>query len=660
MALITPTKVKFSAPVMERMWMYVHKQIDFLLQENATFVDTVLPEWTRLLKGIPKSKERNFPFPNAANLVVQLIATRVEQMLSRAMIIYQVDPLWTISATGDIVGQEADEQAKVLEEFMGDMAIDPEELNLYRKEEMMFHDGIAYGTAFMGFPWQYLTEAQATYIPGSDSSTLNRADQFKTLITKDGPSPDNIPLERILISNRVTDLAKAKFMAREVPLTREAVEDRIAFGVWSRVDGEKVLASPDSCGSSYRRIQEQDGKQIYSVGNEYDAEYKIYECYFKFVHDGKTFSIIAHYHKESNTNLSAVFNYFPKNCLPFEDLRFGYDDDSYRGYGFIEMLQGYQEEVSTLHNNRLDNEAIRNNVTLRIDEDSPLASILRWYPGVTIPANQQSVEFLDTHAGSLDNANSENLTTSMANERSGIDPAIGGTGSGIVNQKRGIYSSQGTMAVLQQQNNRTGLRMMDIRGAHLRIGRKLLDLYAFMGIGKRLARYGNQAPTLRKALDSVKTGSIGLILQASSAATNVESDRQNSILLDSLQQKYMQTVQGLMGALKQPQIAEDPAQVQYIQDMLFAQQSLTRHIFRIFGKFDVDKLVPFPDSIKKARAQYEQQSRATSGGANSSNSSGQASSQPSAGITRPPASVIPTANGASTNPVPISAPGQPA
>jgi len=57
MALITPTKVKFSAPVMERMWIYVHKQIDFLLQENATFVDTVLPEWTRLLKGIPKSKE---------------------------------------------------------------------------------------------------------------------------------------------------------------------------------------------------------------------------------------------------------------------------------------------------------------------------------------------------------------------------------------------------------------------------------------------------------------------------------------------------------------------------------------------------------------------------------------------------------------------------
>src|SRR5882757_3913889 len=556
MAMLTPKKVMFSETVMNRLWTYVYDQLDCLIQEGLEYRTSVLPEWTRLLKGRPKQATRNFPFPNASNLVVQLIATRVEQMLSRAMIIYGVDPLWTIGATGDLVGQEADERAKVLEQFMSDQAIDPSELALYRKEELMFHDGIAYGTAFMGFPWQYITEEESIYIPGSENATVNRPNEFRTFIKADGPSPENIPDERVLISNKVTELEKAKFIAIERHLSREAVEDRIAFGVWSKADGEAILKSPST--ATNNQNQDNDTKKLDNyTGIKYSEIYKVYECYFKFVHDKKTFSIMAHAYLDPKLKLSAVFNYFPKNMLPIEDLRFGYDDDSYRGYGFIEMLQGYQDEVSTVHNNRLDNEAIRNNVSFRINKDSELASTLRFYPGVGIPADKDEVEVLDTKGGAMDNMGSEQAAISMANERSGIDPAIAGSGGGIVNQKRGIYSSQGTLAVLQQQNNRTGLRMMDIRGTHVKIGRKLLDMYAFMGIGPRLKRYGAQAETLRKALDSVKQGDLGLILKASSASTNVESDRQNSILLDGLQQKYIGTVNQILQALQQPQVSED-------------------------------------------------------------------------------------------------------
>lgn len=634
MALITPLKVKFSPEVMERMWKYVSEQVDFLLMEGETFRTNTMPEWTRLLKGRPKEETKNFPFPNASNLVVQLIATRVEQMLARAMIIYGVDPLWSVGALGDLVGQEADEQAKMLEQFLSDQAIDPEQLNLYRKEEMMFHDGIAYGTSFMAFPWQYITEEVATSIPGSDSSSINRPGEFRSLISKDGPSPENIPMERILISNKITDLAKVKFFAREVPLSREAVEDRIAFGVWSKVDGEKVLHNPSIDDSSSNNASGRDDKADTYTGNKWGEVFKVYECYIKFVHDKKTFSICAHWHKESRTKLSAVFNYFPKNMLPFEDLRFGYDDDSYRGYGFIEMLKGYQQEVSQVHNNRLDNEAIRNNVSFRINKDSELASTLRFYPGVGIPADEGEVEVLDTRGGTMDNMQSEQAAIAMANERSGIDPAIAGSGGGIVNQKRGIYSSQGTLAVLQQQNNRTGLRMMDIRGTHVKIGRKLVDMYAFMGIGTRLARYGEQAPALRKALDSVRAGNLGLQLKASSASTNVESDRQNSILLEGLQTKYMGAVNEILQAMQQPQIS--PEQKQYLEDILFAQNSLTRHIFRVFGHYDVDKLVPFPEFIKNARFNQQQQAKSGSGGPQSSQS------------------VVPISGGGGNNPVPSS------
>lgn len=187
---------------------------------------------------------------------------------------------------------------------------------------------------------------------------------------------------------------------------------------------------------------------------------------------------------------------------------------------------------------------------------------------------------------------------------------------------------------MQQQNNRTGLRMMDIRGTHVKIGRKLVDMYAFMGIGTRLARYGEQAPALRKALDSVRAGNLGLQLKASSASTNVESDRQNSILLEGLQTKYMGAVNEILQAMQQPQIS--PEQKQYLEDILFAQNSLTRHIFRVFGHYDVDKLVPFPEFIKNARFNQQQQAKSGSGGPQSSQS------------------VVPISGGGGNNPVPSS------
>ena len=162
-------------------------------------------------------------------------------------------------------------------------------------------------------------------------------------------------------------------------------------------------------------------------------------------------------------------------------------------------------------------------------------------------------------------------------------------------------------------------------------------MYAFMGIGPRLKRYGAQADVLRKALDSVKTGDLGLILKASSASTNVESDRQNSILLDGLQQKYIGTVNQILQAMAQPQIA--PEEKAYLIDSLFAQQALTRHIFRIFGHFDVDKLVPFPESIKNARFSQQQ----TAG--NQTSQSGTAGSPQSA-------SVVPISSGFQSGNVP--------
>src|SRR5208283_1434257 len=72
--------------------------------------------------------------------------------------------------------------------------------------------------------------------------------------------------------------------------------------------------------------------------------------------------------------------------------------------------------------------------------------------GVLVPADPNEIERLELNNPQADSLDGENLSLALVKERTGIDPATGGTGGGIVNAKRGIYSSQGTFAVLQQQD----------------------------------------------------------------------------------------------------------------------------------------------------------------------------------------------------------------
>jgi hypothetical protein len=62
--------------------------------------------------------------------------------------------------------------------------------------------------------------------------------------------------------------------------------------------------------------------------------------------------------------MKSFFNFYPKNEEPFEFGRLGYNEDGLIGYGFAEMGEMYQEEVSTTHNQRMDNRTLANTSVL--------------------------------------------------------------------------------------------------------------------------------------------------------------------------------------------------------------------------------------------------------------------------------------------------------
>lgn len=597
-------KVQFGTDGNAAMWKYVEDNARYWLDKTRNFRTNTLKRYARLYKGVPMSDVKNTPWPNAANNIIQIIATHCDQLLSRVMALYMVEPLWPVKLLGELGDEENSTELKdVLESFLGDAALDSDELDMYRTEQTWFSSACRNGTGIIKLPYQYTIEAQLVDISGIDTGAHKPF--FKDFVKYDGPRPTNIPLNKFVTNLNFSKLRDSPFRFEIATLTRFQLEERAELGLYSWDKVKKILGQPDnnvtsSGGSSevqqyIERTQGIQDSPRAEVGDEFD----ILECEFDYWHNSQRFSLRAHLHLSSLTHLLAYYNYYPDNISIYEDAKLAYDDDQYLGYGLAEMLKGYQDEVSTMHNQRTDAGTLNNTTAFRINKNSKLRSILTFYPGVMVPADPQEIERLDTSNPYASNTDSENLTVSYAQQRSGIDPAIGGAGGGIVNPKRGIYSAQGTFAVMQQQNNRTGLRTSDMRNAHTRAGDKIAKIYSHFGLGTRMRAYGLDAEVLSRAFDYLKQGKLGILIRPSSASINREIEKQNDLLLTQhLERLYAGDAQVLQ-VISQQGIPDDLKQ--YYIDMLKAKNLLMKHILRSYGHEDIKSLIPVPSVLKTQR-----------------------------------------------------------
>ncbi len=589
-------KVDFGKDAEEELWKYVEETSLYWKSKFRNFHENRLPEFARIYKGTPLDEVKNTPWPNAANNVIQVVGTHCDQLLSRAMSIYMVEPVWQAKILGEIEGGE--EQKNAFESFMGDMALSSEELDLYRTEEAWFSGAIRNGTGMLKAPWEYQVEDILINAESIDYSIGNKP-KFDEKVMRDSPKPSNIPLNKFLTDNSKQKLEDSEFKCHIVTLTKKELLARKEMKIFSDKEIDKIIQQPDRSQEDVLQQYIESRQGLDDAIQYQNAQYDLYECWVKYWHNGHKFSLVCIHHPFSKTRLIAFYNYYPGNMDPFEDAKLAYDDENWLGYGFAEMLQGYQEEISTTHNQRTDAGSLNNTTAFRVNPSSKLHSILTFYPGVLVPANKDEIERLDTSNPHANDTTSETLTNAYAKERSGIDPAVGGTGGGVVNSKRGIYSSQGTFAVLQQQNNRTSLRTSDMRAAHARLGQKLAVMYANFGVGTKISKFGDKAAALEKAFANIKSGKLGMSMRAATASINKEMEKQNDILLSgTLQQMYSGDAQ-LIQALVTPGCP--PELGQYYIEVMKAKQALMRSLLRAFGREDVESLIPVPEIVKGKR-----------------------------------------------------------
>jgi hypothetical protein len=590
---------------------YLKDRILSLKNGMRELFEEKLIKWNAAYEARPAEAMRQFPFQNASNLVIPLVGIHTDTLHAQVMAaIFKTHPIVVSKVFGD-PGPQSDKLKEAYEEYMQYVALEPEELDLYRVYGEGIRECIKYGTTTYKAPWE--ETLRSFMIPGGDGSGKERDFETKTIYS--GPRPEKLPFNGFYIPPTAKSIEDADFKAHKKPMLRWEIEERMHTGLYNKKAVEEILKTPDRTGPDQVQ-KEKEGQLGAKTDQSYGAfahEWDIWECHVQWRYEDEAFAprMIVTYHEKSNQIVRVLWDNFKPEW--FISSRMAKRDDMYHGYGFGEILWAFQEGASETYNGYRDNQTVANTRVWRVSPDSKLHQGYRIYPSAMLPAEKDEIEALAHGDLSEINIDELRLLLDLAERRSGVSPPQQGYGAGVTTGKRGIYSAMGTLAVLQEGNTRKDINVSDMRDSHTRLMRLVTEEYAVFGKGdkfhrERLAKFGKQADLIKEAIEQIHDKKISLPCYASTASINREVEKQNDLMLTMVMSRHYQMIAQLLGATQQPNTP--PLVKEYFVEVVVAADLLMRKILRNFGHEEVDRLVPDPFKEGGAAAKATQPQQA--------------------------------------------------
>jgi len=578
--LPTPIKVTLTSDGLRNFTGHLKDRLEAIKADLNDLHTNKLPMWRRMYEARPAEDTKTVPFENASNLVVPIVGIHCDTLKARLLAaIFRVRPIWLAKVQGNFQGR-AEAAQNGVQDFLSSIATEPDELDLYRVYGDFVDDVIQYGTGSIKLPWETIMESFMVSAGDGISTPVPR-------VVYDGPRPEKIMFEDLLISPSDKTIEHAHFKAHRRRLLRYQLEDRAASDIYDKEIVKSILGSPDRTGNSPAQTQSENDSGIKS--DKYRAqEWDIYECWTYYGVGNDRVKVIATYHMATNKLLRCVYRFLPDD--PFVSARLLTRDGSFFGRGFCEVLGSFQEEDSQIHSQRRDAQTVANAKVWRVDPFSKLHDGYKIFPSAMLPAIKDEIEPMSHGEPSQVNIDEERMTLELAERRSGISPPMQSYGAGSFN-KRGVYSAMGTLSLLQEGNNRTDLSVGDIRYFHTKVGRLIANQYAALGLDSdKFAKFGSMADSIKAGLRAIRDKTMSLPITAPSASVNREVEKQSDIMLVGIMSKHYQTVAAMLSAASN---AQTPPEVKaYMASAVKASNSLMQLVLKHFDYSDPELYVP--------------------------------------------------------------------
>ena len=496
---------------------YIDEELYLCQTERKEFMNKVA-RWRVAYDAPLPTEPKNFPIFNASNLTVPLIKETVNTLVAQAVqMSLTAEPRW-------ILEDLADEWEPFVDELERFMHISSErDLELEDIAIPWIVESMKLGTSIMEMGHEVDERSIYQYTP--DGSKV----YGRKVIRHDGPVAYHVPLENFWIRLHETKIQKARWVAKRQMYSKLQLEEKAAIGKFNSAAVKKILAheTDQDADASEAHEESRDLKPIRR------SKYEVFEVWISWPvgKGGRYTELRLYYHKDTQTFIAKKFHPYWHGRRPFVKLGFFPREHSFYDEGLAEMLEGLQEEMSTQHNQRLDNASMAN---LKMIVKRRLAKGLKpgdpLYMGKIIEVNDIHNDLREFNMAEIypSTITNEELSRQIADRLVGLNEAV--MGSAMPVTRTTAYAQ---MALLQEQAKRIGLTVSAIRKGLSEVGHlTLLTYYQYGTNGKAIAWLGERGKIVEAVFRLPKRlAEVGLALKTNvpTSLSNRQIKRENAL-----------------------------------------------------------------------------------------------------------------------------------
>ncbi|NIN68893.1 MAG: hypothetical protein GTO63_30240 [Anaerolineae bacterium] len=435
-----------------------------------------------LYRAPPPTTPATWPFEGAsqitvplAKMTVNVLAPRITDELERQ------DPPWSLRTMHE--EQVFERVSKHAEDF----------LSLYAKRRIKFdhklEDFVLEGCKLGMAVWEVVLDQhkRQTAAYTEDGLGIRMIEQARSV----GPQIRNIPDEDFWWKFGFTDLQEMPWCGKLVRLTERQVRDRIQQGRYRQVEAEQMLKlGSDTVTSRTRQLTERDEQHEKTQPSIRALEiFDVYELYVFWpirVRDaeGEEHEVIADllvwYNRQARVLLRVQLNPWWHGKRPFPNWQYTPVEYRLAGEGIPEQVEQFQEEVSAMHRQRLDNSTLAG---IRMVVVGSSVEGLRpgdaLFPGKVIraanPTDIQPFQLTEVYPSTVIN---ENLSMQFVERVTGINEAVLGQALPV---PRTTATAQ--TIVSEESRQRFNLTIRRATRAKEEAGELVYDLFHQFGTG---------------------------------------------------------------------------------------------------------------------------------------------------------------------------------
>jgi len=583
---------------------YLVEQFRLATAGRDSQVGSLYDAWSQGYDAIPAEKIRKVPFHKASNFVVPITRMFVDTARARTQgMIWATNPLISV----DGFPNEAREG--------GESYLDRKaryEWGYYKLLAAFQAGGLKYGTAVAKIGWESKDVEQVTSVEGGIQSDL--------VTVYEGPWAKVIPFEDFFCYPVAADeLDEMAVIFHRRRYTEEFARRMLAdmkSGAAQRAGRPLWKLTKDELERSMQMI-EQDAKaqNVQSEAGIEDGErfeFQAVECFLDWEISKRHYPVVAVLQPHIGKLLDVYFSELPPGCPRFIDYRPYQRDGLFWGDSVPRILAQSQEEISRIHNERRDAASIANGPQFKKKRGTTLPNpSVNGYPGKVWEVEEMDDFDVVNWTGRLpDTMAEEQQCFQIAERLMGLDGIMQGMSQGG-SDKKGIYNTGGTLAMMGQANSRQMTHIRDFRWSVSQIVCAQFTLQRHFGAADPTIGMFDDGvqQKIRKFMELAKPDRLRrsfFEVKASDPSANKEVDKANLLQQASILSQYGQQLMQMVG---QYQMSKDknPLMANILRSIMRAQHDMAVSLARAMDQLHLEGKLPDFERELQQEQQREQQ-----------------------------------------------------